>query len=67
MKTVLLKSKCGPTGFTHRPTSYEKMSFDFNLENDCRCRVPSELWERLKNEFFDRRTRLTYKEVFTEL
>lgn len=67
MKTVLLKSKVGATGFTHRPSPYEKMRFDFNFENDFRCQVPSSIWERLKSEYFDRSARLTYKEAFREL
>lgn len=67
MSTVTLKSKYGPVYFIDRPSPFEKNEYNFSLDNDCRCRVPASVWEKLKERYFDKSLGLKYKEAFIEL
>ena len=71
VKTVLLKSKVGPTSVTvSGPIFFDnaqtKLKVDFTLDEDCRERVPLEWWNQMQNEWFDRTANLRYKEAFNE-
>jgi hypothetical protein len=75
MKQVTLKSRFGPTGFTVRKRVtnpdgsyfFDKLRIDFELENDCREKVPVESWEEVENQWFDRDSNLKFKDAFLPL
>jgi hypothetical protein len=69
--TVRLKSKVGPFHITRRgfvPSGgYEKVTYDFPLDNDCRCEMPEEVWGSLRDEYLDRAMGMRYKDAVMEL
>jgi hypothetical protein len=74
METVTLKYRFGSFQVTWRPKRmvdglprYEKHVFDWNLDNDSRCAVPREWWNRIQDEYINTRDNLKYKESFFEL
>jgi len=67
MEAVLLKSRYGPTHFVHRPYGQPKMEFVFSMDNDCKATVPVDVWELLRDRWFDRTNSLRFKEAFLEL
>lgn len=75
MEQVILKSK-EATEFTHRtrlthPETgkefYDMKRYRFCLDNDFKCPVPIEIWEKLRDEDFDRVNGLKYHHVFFPL
>lgn len=69
MKTVLLKSKVGPTKLRHGdPFSQDRQPdfvADFSLDNDCRAPVPEWWWDQMQGQQFQ--DGLTYREAFLPL
>ncbi len=67
MKTLILKAK-QPTALSwHFSQNMPAKRFEFNLDNDCRCEVPAEFWEGIRDGVFDARENIKYHEFFHAL
>ena len=67
MKTVILKAK-QPTALTwHYSPNRPGIRYEFSLDNDCRCEVPVEFWEGIRDSLFDQREKIRYHEFFNPL
>jgi hypothetical protein len=75
MNTVKIRSKYGASEITatkYSPLvvfnkSYNKTVYKFNLDNNFTNSIPSAFWERIKEEWYDRKLGTRYKEMFEEL
>lgn len=75
METVKLRSKYGASEITAIKESplvvfnqaYNKTVYKFNLENGFTNSIPSPFWERIKEEWYDRKLGTRYREMFEEL
>ena len=68
METLRLKSRVGPTklrcGNVLSNSRTPDWVANFSLDNDCTAEVPSEWWEHVNDQFFDRKLNLRYREAF---
>jgi len=76
MKAVVLKSKVGPmVGWTamrqftdeYGNQRHKKTVYDFSTEKDCRETVPLDYWEEIRDEFYDRKEHIKYRDLVKEL
>lgn len=74
MKNVLLRSTQGPFSFkdtvrldSDRGSQFERKEFRWDLDNNLRCEVPEDIWERVKDEYADRPNGIQYKHILKEL
>lgn len=73
MSVVRLKSKVGPFEVTRRvktfdgPGGYTKQTYCFSLEDDCRCTLPADYWDEIKDAYLDRQQNLRYRDAVKEL
>lgn len=74
MGMVVLKSRYGPFHMTRReqiPSAVgfqsARVDYDWSFDNDFRCAVPAHVWEDVKEQWYDKRLCLRYRDILTEL